>query len=323
VRSNTGVTHDSASTPRQRLAMVSIARDLVFGRCIVTEFDEDKVLMDEMVAVDDAGSREIARRLVRARLTATAQPVYPGALPLTLESAYACQDAAIALWPSPIAGWKVGKIPDVWLQRAGEERLVGPIFAEALQRSVPGDAARFAVIEGGFAAIEAEFVFRIGADAPQGKTIWSDEEALSLVDALLVGVELAGSPLPQINDLGPAVVVSDFGNNAGLVLGPMVPEWKRMLDESEHALRCSSEIDGVVVGHGRASDIAGGLMAALRFALARCAQRGLPLRAGYWVSTGAATGIHDIRPGQSAKIRFEGIGTIDIVAVPAAPRSAI
>lgn len=272
------------------------------------------------VVGDDSESWEIARRLVRARLQATALPDYPGALPPSLDAGYASQDAAIAMWPTRVAGWKVGKIPDAWLARMGEERLVGPIFEDAVQQALSGEAAGFAVIAGGFAAVEAEFVFRLGADAPVGKTAWTDDEALALVDALLVGAELAGSPLPRINDLGPAVVVSDFGNNAGLILGPPVPEWRRMLGTLEQDLRCETAIDGEVVGNGRASDIAGGLVAALRFALARCARRGMPLRAGQLVSTGAATGIHDIRAGQQARVSFDGIGEIAIVAVLAMPR---
>ena len=272
------------------------------------------------VVGDDSESWEIARRLVRARLQATALPDYPGALPPSLDAGYASQDAAIAMWPTRVAGWKVGRIPDAWLARMGEERLVGPIFEDAVQQALSGEAAGFAVIADGFAAVEAEFVFRLGADAPVGKTAWTDDEALALVDALLVGAELAGSPLPRINDLGPAVVVSDFGNNAGLILGPPVPEWRRMLGTLEQDLRCETAIDGEVVGSGRASDIAGGLVAALRFALARCARRGMPLRAGQLVSTGAATGIHDIRAGQQARVSFDGIGEIAIVAVLAMPR---
>jgi 2-keto-4-pentenoate hydratase len=116
------------------------------------------------------------------------------------------------------------------------------------------------------------------------------------------------------------VVVSDFGNNAGLILGPAVPEWRRMLGAREQDLHCETSIDEVVVGYGRASDIAGGLVAALRFALSRCARRGMPLRAGQFVSTGAATGIHDIRAGQRARVSFDGIAAIPVVAVPAMPR---
>ncbi len=277
--------------------------------------------MDRIVLGEDTDSWEIARRLVNARLGARALPRYPGTLPLSLDAGYSSQDAAISLWPARVAGWKVGKIPDDWLARMGEDRLVGPIFADNVQRAT-GEPSRFAVIDGGFAAVEAEFVFVLGADAPDGKTQWSDDEAAALVAALRVGVELAGSPLPDINRLGPAVVVSDFGNNAGLVLGPEIPDWRRHGDDS---LRCETFIDGQSVGTGRASSIAGGTLAALRFALARCARRGMPLRAGQLVSTGAATGIHDIQAGQRARIAFAGAGMvrdvdIHVSAVEAMPR---
>ncbi len=280
----------------------------------------DGVGMDRIVlAGDDGESREIARRLVRARLRAESLPIYPGARPQTMDAGYASQDAAIELWPSTVAGWKVGRIPDEWLARMGEERLVGPIFADAIQTFDAGTPARFEVIEGGFAAVEAEFVFRLGADAPAHKTTWSEDEAAELVDALMIGIELAGSPMAMINVWGPAVVVSDFGNNAGLVLGPTIPGWR---DQTEDALLCETFIDDRSVGTGRASSISGGTLAALRFALARCARRGLPLKAGQLVSTGAATGIHDIRAGQRARVEFPGIGTIHCEAVPARARSA-
>lgn len=269
---------------------------------------------------DDGESCEIARRLVSARLRGEAQRVYPGARPQTLDAGYAIQDAALALWPAPLAGWKVGRIPDDWRARLGEERLVGPIFADAVRHARMGQSEAFPVIRDGFAAVEAEFVFRLGADAPPGRLDWTDDAALALVDELRVGVELAGSPLPRINDQGPAVVVSDFGNNAGLVLGQTVPGWRARIGAGEQALRCTTEIEGVRVGEGGAGEIVGGLVAALRFALARCARRGLPLRAGQWVSTGAATGIHEILPGQSARVSFPGVDVLDVTAILAMPR---
>jgi 2-keto-4-pentenoate hydratase len=272
---------------------------------------------------ENSESLEIARRLVSARLNAFALPDYPGALPISLDAGYASQDAAIKMWPTQVVGWKVGKIPDVWLSRMGEERLIGPIFDDAVQFSLAGGVANFPVIAGGFAAVEAEYIFKLGADAPSTKTDWRDDEALALVDTLMVGAELAGSPLPSINDLGPAVVVSDFGNNAGLILGPSVPEWRDMLGTLEQNLRCETIIDDIVVGSGRASDIAGGLVAALRFALTRCARRGMPLRAGQLISTGAATGIHDIHAGQKARVVFEGICEIPVIAMHAVPRNGV
>lgn len=268
--------------------------------------------MDRIV---DTDSQAVAQRLVEARRMASALPQYPGALPASLDAGYACQDAAIPMWPSPIAGWKVGKIPDTWVDQLGEDRLVGPIFENRVQR--PDDhRGTFAVISDGFAAIEAEFIFVLGADAPAGKTEWTQDEAVALVESLRVGVELAGSALPDINRLGPPVVVSDYGNNAGLILGPAITDWQqRSMDD----LPCETFIDGVSVGTGRASSIPGGPLEALVFALSRCARRGLPLRAGQVVSTGAATGIHDIVAGQRSRVEFPGLASFEISAIAAEP----
>ena len=274
--------------------------------------------MDRIVLGEDTDSWEIARRLVRARMDAEALPQYPGTIPRSLEAGYACQDAAIHLWPAAIAGWKVGKIPDSWVDILGEERLLGPIFANRIQPASEMPA-EFPVITDGFAAVEAEYVFVLADTPPPGKTTWTTDEAAALVGALHVGVEFAGSPLPDINRLGPPVVVSDYGNNAGLVLGPAIAGWQ---DMSMDTLLCETLIDGVSVGTGRASSIAGGPLAALAFALGRCARRGFPLQAGQLVSTGAATGIHDIVAGQQARVEFSGIASIPVITVTAVPWTA-
>jgi 2-keto-4-pentenoate hydratase len=49
------------------------------------------------------------------------------------------------------------------------------------------------------------------------------------------------------------------------------------------------------------------------------ARRGRPLRAGDFVSTGAATGVHSIQAGQSAEAIFTGIGSLRCRVVPMSP----
>ena len=174
------------------------------------------------------------------------------------------------------------------------------------------------VIAGGFAAVEAEYVLRIGQDAEPGRTRWSVEEAAAMVDVAFVGVEIAGSPLATINALGPTVVVSDFGNHAGLVLGPQIADWaERGLD----SLTCRTLVDGQVVGEGGAAEIPGGPLDSVRFLLEHLAVRGRPLRRGDLVSTGAATGIHEVGPGARARVEFGRDGAIEVVTVAAKPRT--
>lgn len=259
----------------------------------------------------------IAQVFVKARLRGAALPGFPGVLPANLAEAYACQDAAIPLWPDEIAGWKIGLVPRDFETVLGQQRLAGPIFRRSVKYApTSGAPTVFPAFVGGFAAVEAEFVFEIGEDVSALKQSWTSAEALDVVASLRTGVELAGSPLATINALGPTVVISDFGNNAGLILGPSVIAWR---EEAAADLVCETRIDGASVGHGNASLLPGGPVEALRWLLEHCARRGRPLKRGQLVSSGAVTGVHDITVGQTAIIDFGVHGRIACIAAAAEP----
>jgi 2-keto-4-pentenoate hydratase len=258
----------------------------------------------------------IARQFVEARLAARALPAFPGPLPTDMAQGYRVQDQAIGLWPDEVVGWKVGRIPPELQPELRAERVNGPIFARHVRAADPALPTALPCIPGGFAAVEAEYIYRLGRDAPAGKLDWTPDEALDLVDQMLVGVEFAGSPLATINVLGPRVVASDFGNNAGLILGRVVPDWRERPDQIPP---CHAYVDGQQVGEGSPASIPGGPPASLAFLLSAVAARGRPLKAGQYVTTGAASGIHDIEAGQSARITFGTLQEIRCVAVPATP----
>src|SRR5690606_13687309 len=180
-----------------------------------------------------------------------------------------------------------------------------------------GEDAEVPVFVGGFGAIEAEYVLRLEADAPPDVLDWTPAAAGAVPATLHVGLEIASSPLATINQLGPRVVVSDFGNNDGLVMGAEIPVWRSI---AETGLTASSWIDGECVGRGGATTLPGGLLAAYAFALSRSARRGRPLKVGDLIATGNATGIHDVRIGQQVRVDFGGYGRISGRVVAAAPR---
>jgi 2-keto-4-pentenoate hydratase len=258
---------------------------------------------------------DIAHRFVAARLAAEAMADYPGRLPPDMAAGYAVQEAAIELWRDDIAGWKVGLVPPALQSAMGTTRLSGPIFRRrVVHRGVGETATRLPGIPGGFAAIEVELVAEARADAPVGKTEWTIAEAATFACDWYLGVEFAASPLAAINDLGPTVVVSDFGNNNGLVVGP--PLDPALVDDPARLI-CRTHIDCVEVGHASAASIPGGPLESLRFLLGHVARRDRPLRAGQMVSTGAITGVHQIFPGQTGFIEAIGFGTIEVIVVAA------
>ena len=71
-------------------------------------------------------------------------------------------------------------------------------------------------------------------------------------------------------------------------------------------------VDGAVVGDATANAIPGGPLEALRFLIGLAAKRNIELPVGTLISTGAATGIHDVSVGSSARIDFGSFGWFDV-----------
>ncbi len=273
---------------------------------------------------------DIANRFVTARRSASALDGYPGEIPSRLSDSYAIQERAIALWNKPVIGWKIGRLAPDKQGEHGTERLAGPIFAPTF-KDYPGHVVTLPVFTGGFAAVEAEFVFRVDHDADPAKTEYSEEEALRLINAVFAGIEMAGSPLKTINALGPTVVASDFGNNFGLILGPKLAEFDSdstpaTLDaEAVKGFGARTVIDGVTVGEGGLFSMPGGPLKAIAWLAGHLAARGRPLTRGQLISSGATTGIHDIGLDQASTVSFSGphgshdLSLVTVAATDAAP----
>lgn len=263
-----------------------------------------------------ADANEAAAVFVEKRAAALGFPDYPGPLPATLDEAYAVQSAAIARWPDGIAGWKVGRIPPALSATLGADRFIGPVFGRDIVEA--SAEIGFPAFVDGFAAFEAELVIIAAADAPADELDWTTEEAAGIAGAMHIGIEVAGSPLASINDLGSLATIAGFGNNNGEIMGPEVTDWRsRPLD----SLVCTTTIDGVVAGKASADAIPGGPLAALAFALGQAARLGRPVRKGELISTGAITGVHAVSIGQACEADFAGVGTLRCTVVAAKPRA--
>lgn len=257
---------------------------------------------------------QIAEVFREARLTASPLGVYPdAAIPEDLDSAYRIQTIAISSWPGPIGGWKVAAIQPQWRERYPAERLAGPVFAANVwDGSQP--VVRLPVIPGGYAAVEVEFMLRIGKPLPSG-TRFDDAQALrEYVDRVHAGIELAASPLAGLSALGPGAVISDFGNNGGIIVGP---ELSGFFDKPADTWDTRIELNGQPAGDGNAARVPGGVLEALRFLANHLAERGIGLNTGDWISTGATTGIHAVEVGDTFIARFGDHATIHGEIAPA------
>lgn len=244
---------------------------------------------------------KIAETFVAARLSGRALQDYPGPVPEALDSAYAIQDCAIIRFGDAVAGWKIGRIWPPHSETFGANRLAGPIFGSSIDIAASSALPAGRIFGGGFGAAEAEFLLRIGEAPDPAKKTYSLAEAADMIGRAHVGIEVASSPLPTINELGPAVTISDFGNNNGLIVGAAIDDWRNAGFADWAVSLC---VDGVEVGNGTASAFPDGPIGSVRFLLEHLAQRGIALAAGSWISSGAVTGVHPVSVGQKVDARF-------------------
>lgn len=247
-----------------------------------------------------------AHAFVAARRAATVLPDYPADVPENFDQAYAIQSHAIRLFDEPIGGWKVGRVHEPQASALGTTRLAGPIFASSIVQATDGEVVEMPVFAGGFAAVEAEMLLRVAVPAADPATL-DDDGILALIDAVHVGIEVASSPFPGINAAGPLVTASDFGNNAGLVIGPALHDWR---GRDLSLLHAGMRINGVDQGEGDMTGLPGGPIESVRFLLANLAERGLAGGEPFWVSAGAISGVHIILPGSEAEACFDGQLTV-------------
>lgn len=255
----------------------------------------------------------IAQSFVAARREARAMDVYPGERPTDLSQAYRIQDRAIAIDGRPVIGWKVGRINAPDDARLDSDRLSGPIFADTVVTARAGQSPAIPIFVGGFAAAEAEMLLHV-APGWDGTLPTDDAGTRLLLDDVRLGIEIASSPYPGINADGPIVTISDFGNNAGLVIGAPLEGWEAI---DLCAIVVRTEIDGVVIGEATAATMLDGPYGAVRFLLANLQQRGFDVSKGLWVSTGAVTGVHPVTAGQHVRAVFGEYGEILCDIVPA------
>lgn len=248
---------------------------------------------------------KIARVFVDARRQDLVISTYPGAMPESLFEGYRIQDHAIAYAGRAIGGWKLGRIWPPEARQFGADRLAGPIFKDMIIASDDTEPVAVQVLSG-FAAVEAEILLRLLASPPANLPAANASE---FVDEVRFGIEVASSPFVGINQNGPAVTVSDFGNNFGLVIGPPIPD---ALDQL-----ATLEIDGVVAGTGLVADMLDGPFGSLAFLAQLMGERGIRLEPGQWVSSGAITGVHPIRSGQHVRATYGKDLMVECSTIPA------
>ncbi len=212
------------------------------------------------------------------------------------EDAYRVQDNVFAeLWPGARpAGWKAGGPSDQVTPTAA------PIPPERLLRSPSSVQASALHMIG----VEAEVAYCLARDLPPRSRPYSDRSIAAAVGEVLVAIELCGSRLEAWKETSGVWKLADFQSNSALVVGSGTKDWQKVDFEAQE---CQFTI-GSRVAKAKGSHPFGNPFRLLPWLVKHAAQRGLGLRAGDVITTGAWTGLEAAKAGDTVVARFPGIG---------------
>ena len=266
----------------------------------------------------DFDPKAVSKALIAARRACVAIDGYPAELPQSLEQAYAVQIQSIKDWDADLIGFKVGGVPPKFQEQFPTIWQAGPMFADQQYVANSGDSIDVTVFKGGFAAYEAELVFVLKDLDTLGAPLETVEDTHKFIKAVHLGAEIASSPNPEVNNLGPGSIISDMGNNAGVVLGPEAP---LSILEDFSKLEVVLHIDGVEIGRKTPNPGENGPLGALRFILNHFisfkGQFDLPENC--LISSGAITGVHQSQAGTTGNLKFGDMAEYELKMVPRVP----
>ena len=261
----------------------------------MTTEDAAKRLVNAARAKDLPAIAAGVKRLVDAHRTR--KPAAIGDLALKTDNeAYRIQDAVFAeLWPGARpAAWKAGGPSDK------VEPSASPIAPENLLHSQGSvQAARMHML-----GVEAEVAFRIVKDMPSIGRPYSERRTAAAIGEVVVAIELCDTRLAGWKESSGLWKLADFQTNSALVLGSGTADWKKidfLAQEVEFRI-------GGRVARAKGSHSFGNPFRLLPWIANHCVKRGMHLRAGDVVTTGAWTGLEIAKPGDEVTAKFPGIG---------------
>ncbi|WP_395322470.1 fumarylacetoacetate hydrolase family protein [Variovorax sp. UC74_104] len=212
--------------------------------------------------------------------------------------AYEVQDRLLAALGLEIGGWKVGApdasgephtapIPKDWILPGGSE----------LAESAP--------------LVEVEVAVRLGVDLDSARDLPSAREFALSLDASCIAMESVATRLSEGVGATQFAKLADLQSHRALVLGPPLPAVAADFDlrQTQARLFVDEQMTVDTVGGNPAQD----MWRLLAWLARHCAERGVPLRKGQWVTTGSCTGLTAIRPGQAVRGEIAGLGIVHTV----------
>ena len=247
---------------------------------------------------------ELARTLAErhaARTTFTS--IFDEGEAAELPLAYDVQDhfvASLLASGAKPGGYKVGLTTKRMQALCGVEE---PISGVVLSNRIYTAPASFQVANYVRLGVESEMAVRIGPNVGE-RAMPKDLPLAEFIDQVCASFELVEDSGADYKRLSAASIVADNSWNAGLVFGAPVP-----ISAFEHlrGRRGALRLNGEVVNEGVSDEVLGDPLNAVRWLDGHLRRRGVALKPGDWVSTGAIVPTRFVAPGETYVFDLDGL----------------
>jgi 2-keto-4-pentenoate hydratase len=227
--------------------------------------------------------------------------------PVSVTDAYDIQQKFVTLLRGAHGdafGYKVGLTSAAMQSFCGIDH---PIAGVVLAKRVLRSGARVRRADYGRLGLEFEIAVRLKSDVPVTNTPLTAEAIAPHIDGVCAAIEVVDDRSADYASLDVLTLVADNSWNAGIVLSDFLTTWPDL--ESVPGLASK---DGVAIGEGHGRDILGHPFNSVAWLATQLAARGVALKAGEVVMTGAV--MKTVFPDADASYRFEleGIGSVEV-----------
>ena len=178
-----------------------------------------------------------------------------------------------------------------------------PIYAPTIYTS----PARFPVAERPQCGVEGEVAFRFRRDLPHRTASYTREEVAAAVDAC-AAIEVVTSRYAEPDSASFLDKLADCVSNGGFVSGVAIGNWHG-LDLGK--LKVTLTVNGTTVldqigGHPTGDPLG------IAVALVEMMRKTGGVKAGQFVTCGSCTGLRYLKPGDSCRVHFDGLGSAEL-----------
>src|SRR3954470_23533671 len=253
--------------------------------------------------MDKTALTRAAELLWRTRLAETRIDALPKEIrPSTLAEGYAIQEAMLDLAQQPAIGWKIAATSAAGQKHIGvTEPLAGRLFRDF----VLADGARRPIARNHMRVAEAEFAFRMARGMPPRGSDYTMADVVDAVEAMHLAIEVPDARYEVFDTIGAPSICADCAFHAWFVLGPEVPDWRR-LDLSRQPVRALKK--ATVVAEGSGANALGDPRIALTWLANHLNKRGLALKAGEVITTGTCVKPVDVVAGDTVVMDYGALG---------------